>query len=203
MNTRMVMCKQGHHYDELIHSQNCPYCEYGAVANIENKTKVTGENTMDTVKIGTIDSNAGQTSIYDETVGVKGDKTEYVAAGTEMTESTSNALLSGWLVIVSEGGKGLSFPLTFGMNTIGRDKSNHVNINNGDNSISREKHAVIIYDYQNNIFFIKHGDGQYLSYLNDEVLLENKELKANDKIKIGSTELIFIPLCSESFAWEQ
>ena len=93
--------------------------------------------------------------------------------------------------------------LTFGMNTIGRSEENHVSIQNGDSSISREKHALIIYDYTNNIFFIKHGDGQFLSYVNGEVLLDTRQLKANDRIKVGSTELIFIPLCSDNFNWEE
>jgi hypothetical protein len=61
---------------------------------------------------------------------------------------------------------------------------------------------MIIYDYENNLFYIKHGEGQFLTYLNGEVLLETKRLHANDRIKLGSTELIFIPLCSDNFQWE-
>ena len=204
---RMTTCENGHYYDSQAHTA-CPYCSGGAVENITKKTEVAGENNMQTKRTEIAGGTAGQTSIYDQGKGVKpeqGDQTVYIPIGGTKEvaeEAVDSVLLSGWLVVTSEDGKGSSFPLTFGMNTIGREKSNHVHIKNGDNSVSREKHAIIIYDYQNNIFFVKHGEGQYLSYLNGAVLLENKELKANDKIKVGNTELIFIPLCSEHFTWE-
>ena len=209
---KMITCNSGHYYDNTAHT-SCPYCSGGSVDNITRKTKVIGEEAMGTKATEIAGNVSGQTSIY-ETVtpnnNVKptsGEQTVYMPMGTTENktkeEEKSNALLSGWLVIVSEDGKGQSYPLTFGMNTIGRDSGNHVYIKNADKSISRDKHAIIIYDYQNNLFFVKHGDGQYLSYLNDSVLLENKELKANDRLKVGNTELIFIPLCSEQFTWEK
>jgi hypothetical protein len=71
-----------------------------------------------------------------------------------------------------------------------------------DDSISRQKHASVIYDYSNNLYFVKHEDGKYLTYLNSAVLLETKELKAFDKIKVGKTELLFVPLCGENFKWD-
>lgn len=205
---RMITCNNGHYYDSQAYSA-CPYCSGGVVENITKKTEVAGENIMETKKTEVAGGTTGKTSIYqlkEDTKPTHGDQTVYMSTGGNKDieeEATGPVLLSGWLVIVSGNGKGTSFPLTFGMNTIGREKGNHVYINNGDNSISREKHAIVIYDYQNNMFFVKHGDGQYLSYLNGNVLLENKELKANDKIKIGNTELIFVPLCSEHFTWEE
>lgn len=208
---RMRNCKNGHYYDEVLHS-TCPYCAGGAVEDITKKTKIIGDNTMETkkTKIANMNETGGKTEIFHAqgTIPSSGDETVYIMSnGKEPKNSTeevgTNTLLSGWLVVVSDEGKGVSHSLTFGMNTIGREKGNHIYINNGDNSISREKHAIIIYDYQNNLFFIKHGDGQYLSYLNGEVLLDTKELKANDIVKVGNTKLIFIPLCSESFIWEE
>ncbi len=198
---RMTACKSGHYYDAGVHA-SCPYCTDMSVDNITKKPKGEG---MGTKATEVANNSSNQTEFYQTEERVQGDnnQTVYMDADGEEVKAKSNLLLSGWLAVISEDGRGASHTLTFGMNTIGRDRSNHIHINNKDNSISREKHAIIIYDYQNNIFFIKHGDGQYLSYLNDEVLLDNKELKANDKIKIGNTELIFIPLCSEHFSWEQ
>jgi len=210
---RMKNCANGHYYDEALHT-SCPYCAGGAVNNVTKKTKIAGENNMETKRTkvaGSMNETSGKTEIFHtggtEKAPISGGETVYMMAGgkelKDVTESAkTNTLLSGWLVVVSEEGKGRSYSLTFGMNSIGREAGNHVHIDNGDNSISRQKHTIIIYDYQNNLFFIKHGDGQYLSYLNGEVLLDTKELKANDRIKVGNTELIFIPLCSEAFAWE-
>ena len=227
---RMTTCDNGHYYDKQANT-SCPYCASGVGGKSAGKTAIIGggntggDNTKPTEVVNGGDNtkptevvNGGKegssepTSLYpkggDRSGGNEG-QTVYihtgkgvdtVAGGNE--ESSAPVLLCGWLVIISEEGRGSSFPLFYGMNTIGREESNTIQIANGDNSISREKHAIIIYDYQNNMFFIKHGEGKYLSYLNGSVLLENKQLKKNDKIKVGNTELIFIPLCSKNFTWE-
>ncbi len=203
---RMVTCDNGHYYDQEKNA-TCPYCASSTGLNFG------GGNTS----IASADDSE-KTALYQAASSAAGDeeKTVYHSASShsadlhpeaseevqERSQSNEPILLSGWLAIISEKGRGLSYTVTFGMNTIGRSSENHISIQNGDSSISREKHAIIIYDYDNNIFYIKHGDGQFLSYVNGEVLLDTKQLKANDKIKIGSTELIFIPLCSENFNWE-
>ncbi len=198
---RMVTCENGHYYDQEKNA-TCPYCANNAGFDLQ--TKATVLQTDDEEK----------TAIYSPSSSTDDEKTVYnpspssstsgsdTASAQQAEQSNEPILLAGWLVVVSEKGKGQDYTLTFGMNTIGRAESNHISIQNGDSSISREKHAMIIYDYENNIFFIKHGEGQYLSYLNGEVLLDTKQLKANDRIKVGSTELIFIPLCSEQFNWK-
>ena len=197
---RMVTCDNGHYYDEEKYP-TCPYCTNTSGIDIQTKKTEVADG----------DNEFEKTAIYGgQPMGEDEEKTAYYSPGSvkvsaEQPQKHSDEepiLLSGWLTIISEKGKGRSYTLTFGMNTIGRSESNHIAIQNGDTSISREKHAIIIYDYENNIFFIKHGEGQYLSYLNGEVLLETKQLRANDRIKIGSTELIFIPLCSDKFNWK-
>jgi len=200
---RMVTCRNGHYYDQEKYS-TCPYCSNTTGIDIQTReTLVAGED------------DSEKTAIYGAGLSGAGvgedEKTVYNAAAAPSPDSENPKkkeseetpiLLAGWLVVISDRGKGKDYSLTFGLNTIGRSENNHVSIQNGDSSISREKHAVIIYDYENNIFFIKHEDGQYLSYLNGEVLLEAKQLKANDIVKVGSTELIFIPLCSDRFSWK-
>jgi len=201
---RMVTCNNGHYYDADKYS-TCPYCANGAGADIP---------TVRTVVAGGAPGSADteKTAIYGMagTGADSGEKTVYMGGGSSGAAEPAAAepasaepiLLSGWLAIISEQGRGQSYTLTFGMNNLGRSEENHVAIRNGDQSISRHKHATIIYDYDNNIFYIKHGEGQFLTYLNGEVLLDTKQLHANDRIKLGSTELIFIPLCSDKFNWE-
>jgi pSer/pThr/pTyr-binding forkhead associated (FHA) protein len=110
-------------------------------------------------------------------------------------------MIAGWLVVISPEGRGSDYWLTFGRNSIGRSPNNHVVIENGDTMISRENHAEIIYDYDNNIFLLRHGQGQYLTYLNGRPVYDLKELHANDIVKIGETSMIFVPLCNEVFRW--
>lgn len=197
----MIPCKNGHFFDNEI-NDSCPYCPKDTIENITEKTEVVENQTDSKTKIYTDKNTLNSTKKEDE------GKTVFISRKTnsidkeEVDINSNPILLSGWLVIISDKGKGKSYPLTFGLNNIGRGDNNHISIKNGDDSISREKHTTIIYDYQNNIFLVKHGEGQFLSYLNGAVLLDTKELKANDKIKVGNTEFIFIPLCSENFKWE-
>jgi hypothetical protein len=194
----MVTCNNGHYYDQEKNA-TCPYCANNS--GIDVATKQTVFQGVDEEE---------KTALYNSPSSSDDEKTVYHSPSSNASNdpvqneqsSSEPILLSGWLAIVSDAGKGTSYTLTFGMNTIGRGEENHISIQNGDSSISREKHALIIYDYANNLFFIKHGDGQFLSYVNGEVLLDTRQLKANDRIKVGSTELIFIPLCSDEFKWE-
>jgi hypothetical protein len=195
----MVTCNNGHYYDQEKNA-TCPYCANNTGIDIQTKQTMFQGGGGDEEK----------TALYNSPSSRDEEKTVYhspsSSAGNDSTQSEQDPsqpiLLAGWLAVISEEGRGTSYTLTFGMNTIGRSDENHISIQNGDSSISREKHALIIYDYANNLFFIKHGDGQFLSYVNGEVLLDTRQLKANDKIKIGSTELMFVPLCSEAFKWE-
>ena len=194
---RMVTCNNGHYYDQEKNA-TCPYCANNGGIDVQTKQTVF-QNGGDGEKTALYSSTSNDD---EKTVYHSPSSNAAIDAVQNEQDSSQPILLAGWLAIISEEGRGSSYTLTFGMNTIGRSKENHIGIQNGDSSISREKHAIIIYDYDNNIFYIKHGDGQFLSYVNGEVLLDTKELKANDKIKVGSTELIFIPLCSETFNWE-
>ena len=196
---RMVTCNNGHYYDQEKNA-TCPYCANNGGIDVQTKQTVFQSGGGDEEK----------TALYNSPSSSDDEKTVYHSPSSNATsdavqneqDPSQPILLAGWLAVISEAGKGTSYTLTFGMNTIGRSEENHISIQNGDSSISREKHAVIIYDYANNLYFIKHGDGQFLSYVNGEVLLDTRQLKANDRIKVGSTELIFIPLCSDEFKWE-
>lgn len=107
----------------------------------------------------------------------------------------------GWLVITNGCGKGKSFELGEGNNTVGRDKSQKVSIDFGDLSISRENHFKIIYEPKHKKFYILPGESRNLTYLNDNIFGGLTEIKNFDKISIGETELTFIGFCGENFSW--
>jgi hypothetical protein len=108
----------------------------------------------------------------------------------------------GWFVITEGEGIGLDLKIVAGMNTIGRGRNNKIVLDYGDTTISKD-HAIVIYDYRNNLFFFQHGGGINLSYINDSVVLQPVELKSGDVIKLGNTTLIFTSFCSEKFAWNR
>ena len=107
----------------------------------------------------------------------------------------------GWLVCLNGEDAGKSFTLKSGRNFIGRGADMDV-VLSGDMSVSREKHAIILYEPKKRVFLAQPGESKELFYVNDEVVLNVTSLNAYDKIAIGNTELYFVPFCGEVFAWE-
>lgn len=109
----------------------------------------------------------------------------------------------GWLVVVEGPGRGMSRPLGYGMNPVGREEDSGVRLDFGDEEISRKAHCQIAYDHKNQKFYIQHGGGQNLTYLGNEPVLSSSELPGESTISIGNTTLKFIQLCGGDFDWEQ
>jgi len=107
----------------------------------------------------------------------------------------------GWLVCIKGEYFGQSFNLKAGQNFIGRALNMDVPLAK-DTSVSRNKHAIITYDPQNRVFFIQPGESNGLTYLNGSLLLAHSQINAYEKIKVGNSELIFVPCCGTQFTWE-
>jgi hypothetical protein len=107
----------------------------------------------------------------------------------------------GWMLISEGPGRGECFTLEAGMSQIGRGEDQAIQLDFGDNSISRSNHAAIVYDTETHIFKLGHGGKKNVVRLNDEPVISNETLTAGDKIKIGETTLHFVPLCSADFNW--
>ena len=73
----------------------------------------------------------------------------------------------------------------------------------GEKTVSREKHALIVYEPKHHLYLIQSGDSKELTYVNDKVILESKELHAYDEILLGDVKLLFIPLCNTDFNWTE
>lgn len=108
----------------------------------------------------------------------------------------------GWLVIVDGPGKGSVATLGIGRNPIGREPGQRICLNHGDTTISREKHAVIIYDPVNRRFHIAPGEGFNLTYVEDEPVMAPRELEPLTHVKMGNTILRFVPFCGDAFSWD-
>lgn len=117
-------------------------------------------------------------------------------------ESVAREPVVGWLVAISGEAKGTSYILRKDKNFIGRSDSMDVVIK-GDQRVSRNKHAIVVYESKNKLFMVQPGESRELFYLNGNVVLNTETLKAYDRILIGETELLFIPLCGEQFSWDE
>lgn len=108
----------------------------------------------------------------------------------------------GWLVCVGGRHFGESFSIYAGKNSIGRSNENRVIISE-DGGVSRVKHALIVYEPKKRNFYLQPGDSSGLTYLNDEYITDSRLLSAWDMIELGDSKLMFVPLCGETFSWDE
>ena len=118
-----------------------------------------------------------------------------VVSGDAARAEVANPVV-GWLVCISGSNYGQAFTLHSGRNFIGRDtKQNDVALV-GDVSISRVKHAIVIYEPKQRKFYVQSGETAHeLVYLNGEGVFANTVLKDRDEITLGQTSLIFVSFC--------
>ncbi len=130
---------------------------------------------------------------------------ETPAPGTGAEDATSSAMDDppvGWLVVVSGPGQGNYMAIGNGSNSVGRDERERVCVDFGDELISRSDHSTITYDPRGKKFYLQHGAGKNLTYLEGKPVLAPTELPGFSRITIGNTELLFIPLCCDQFDWD-
>ena len=108
----------------------------------------------------------------------------------------------GWLVALNGDDKGKSYPLHSGRNFIGRSAEMDVALAPSDKAVSRNRHAILLYEPRQRLFMVQSGESRELFYLNGDVVLNVEKIAAYDRLMIGKTELLFIPLCGDRFAWD-
>lgn len=182
----MKRCEQCGKFFNQEKDASCPHCSGGVAA--ANKTLP--------VMTGAVGGN-------DKTMATVG--TSRVATDDERTQAvfridTGIDPVVGWLVCLTGSQKGRDFKVHSDNNYIGRSEKMDICIP-GDETISREHHATITYDSRDRIFYFTPGEGRSIVRLNGKAVLMTAELKANDKIEIGKTELLFVPMCGEKFDW--
>jgi len=107
----------------------------------------------------------------------------------------------GWLIVTDGPGRGYCFALISGMSQIGRGEDQAVRLDFGDNAISRNNHAAVVYDPAEKSFLLGHGGKANIVRLNGKPVIANETLKDGDEIHIGETKLELITLGKRSFDW--
>lgn len=202
-------CINNHYYDSDKYSQ-CPHC---ANKNKQDNKKEDSEHSLisESSYISLSENEDIDSVISDDhqKTGSKEIKEERKLQGQDAENDMGGVTVGyfqdevvvGWLAAIEGAHRGESFHLKEGMNYIGRATSMDVCLIK-DQGVSRNRHITIIYDARNNEFVIHMGESKELVYVNDELLLEPRRLQRNDKISLGKTVLMFIPLCDENFVWE-
>lgn len=208
----MRKCENGHYYDASV-NVSCPYCSMvtgGATMALD------GMNDADsgkTIPLGTgVDSGATMPlgagmpdSIGSGTMALNYDYNEPDDDGRTVAlikDKMGIDPVVGWLVCINGEEKGRDYRIHSDNNFIGRSERMDVCIR-GDETISRENHAIISYDMIDKVYYFSPGDGRSIVRYNGKALFQTTELKSHDHIIIGKTELVFVPFCTEDFSWSE
>ena len=108
----------------------------------------------------------------------------------------------GWLVVVGGPGKGRALVLGSGMNPIGRSADSRVRLDFGDDNVSRQNHARVVYEPRERRWLLGHGDGTNLTYLNGDLVVGLTEIESGAEIQLGETIMRFQAFCSKEFDWQ-
>lgn len=108
--------------------------------------------------------------------------------------------VTGWLVAVQGPGRGADLRLGEGRNPLGL-AGDGTPATLEENAPLAARQAVLVYDPETGAFTLLPGDSRALCYLNGEALLQAQPLQAGDTLRLGETELQFVPFCG-TFRWQ-
>ena len=105
----------------------------------------------------------------------------------------------GWLVCVQGPDRGRDWRLVAGPNAIGRGEGMAVRLA-GDTGVSRQRHAVLQADASGR-FTLAHGGGPAPLFCNGQAVTDGVALQPHDRIELGASTLLFVPLVGPQFMW--
>lgn len=197
-NMQSIQCSKGHFYNPEEHV-TCPYCGIVGLADFSPTQPVVASPPP--LQQASPQNYGGLPKPADDgpTQGRK-NLDEGMTVGVFKAKIGIEPVV-GWLVCVDGGDKGRDYRIRAQRNFIGRDVGMDICIS-GDNQISKENHATLIYDPRSNTFRLAPGDSHGITYLNNESVDVPMTLKPYDVIELGVTKLLFVPLCGQAFQWQ-
>ncbi|MBS1247654.1 MAG: hypothetical protein H6R48_443 [Proteobacteria bacterium] len=187
----MQRCPQGHYYDPTRYSR-CPAC---------------GIPDLDVQPTRGRAATEGDAAPADDIAKTRGrDQPARPGAGEGRTvglirKRTGLDPVVGWLVCIAGPDKGRDYRIHSERNFLGRDPSMDLCIG-GDDTISRNKHAILSFNPETQHFKILPGEGRGITYCNGEEVDSPRELQSHDVLRLGQTQLLFVPLCDDRFHWD-
>ena len=223
----IVRCSKGHFYDSEENA-TCPMC---AAEAARNKNPI-GNNVLPDGIIGTsyfddgntpsptlpVDPNGGRVQPYQTTVnaglqdtqsndnGGMGafPKTMPLTPPTFLSEEGATTFdpVVGWLVCIEGATKGTDYRIHSQNNYIGRSARMDISIPE-DSHISAENSAIIAYDNEDRTFYFGPCSGRNIVRVNGKPALSVEKIEAYDVLTVGTTKLLFVPLCGDRFDWNE
>lgn len=175
-----------------INEEQCPYCHQNTMFLYENN----GNNDQHQPLIERDIIEEDGFNIDDFTVKKQpaADETKIIETNLDVNTSDKTRVLDEELpvlayIIVKKGERiGYEYPLRSGINTVGRNIKNEIQID--DKAVSHA-HAKIFWDEEKKAFILNDLASTNGTYINDVEVIQ-QELKDKDTIKIGQTEFTFI-----------
>lgn len=223
----IVRCSKGHFYDSEENA-TCPMC---AAEAARNKNPI-GNNVLPDGIIGTSYFDDGNTPSPTLPVDPNGGKVQpyqpTVSAGLQDTQSNDNGGMGafpktmpltpptflseedattfdpvvGWLVCIEGATKGTDYRIHSQNNYIGRSAKMDISIPE-DSHISAENSAIIAYDNEDCTFYFGPCSGRNIVRVNGKPALSVEKIEAYDVLTVGTTKLLFVPLCGDRFDWNE
>lgn len=212
MPDKMTRCPEGHFYDPAKHN-SCPWCALPHDSGREEqKTRpIRREAIPEPPPLPSADAAPPPLAPVEVTPPPpvaappppSSDKLgKTVRFGMGGVKAESQGPVVGWLVCLAGPDRGKDFRLHAEKNYIGRSPTMDVVIEN-DNSVSREKHGVVVFDPKRQSFWALPGDASGLVYLNGEAVYTPTQMNREDVLDIGKTKLVLIPFCGEKYNWSE
>lgn len=201
----LTRCAQGHFYD-ADKDNTCPHCAAGNGDEMTVPIKKAPEEDGPTRPINTSAVTGATNDLGTEIKNLQTSVSASAVNDDAKTISYSQAKIGmepvvGWLVGIEGEHMGEDFRLTSGKNFIGRSSSMDVSLTK-DKSVSRDKHAIVLYEPKTHMFLVSPGESRELCYLNGSVVLAAQEMKRNDVLTVGDSRLMLFPCCDAAFNWD-
>ena len=201
----LTRCPKGHFYDAEKYPA-CPHCAPGAGSDNETVSFNGGGVSDEGKTISGKDliedrGGIGSGASTGENAGIGSGGIRETGGFTGKFSDDPPQPVVGWLVCTKGRHMGKDYRLVTGRNFIGRSGTMSVALE-GENSVSRENHAIVAYEPRQSIFIAQPGSASELFYLNGSVVLDPVRLKQGDRLLLGEVELMLIPCCDDKFKWE-
>ena len=183
----MKQCSAGHFYDAERY-QSCPYCGTGS-AQVSTQPHVLAAGDLG-------ETQPAQATDLGVTVPIAGGETMPL----DMVQKIRPVV--GWLVCIEGATKGTDYRIHSQNNYIGRSAKMDISIPE-DSHISAENSAIIAYDNEDRTFYFGPCSGRNIVRVNGRPALSVEKIEAYDVLTIGTTKLLFVPLCGDRFDWNE
>ena len=199
MADKMTRCPEGHFYDPTKHA-SCPWC--ALPPDIEG-----GERTRPVqagpppLPPGVVAGPPPPPPPLPPPPPPAAKPAATRRAGAEAS-GAKNEPVVGWLVCLAGPDRGRDFRLHAEKNFIGRSPLMDVCVT-GDESVSRDRHGLVIFDPKKQVFWAVPGDASGLVYLNGDIVHSPTQMKCDDVLEVGQTKLVLIPFCGGKYSWSR